>query len=243
MSGSARVEVFRGETVESAHRVHVAVVDGLGNVVSSAGDARFMTFLRSAAKPFQALAAVEGGAADRYGLDERELALLCGSHAGEPGHVKLAESILHKAGLSASALRCGSHAPRTKAAKDALGGARATPLHHNCSGKHAGMLLLQRHLGGEPERYLDPAGPAQRAVLAAVARVAGVPEAEVRVATDGCSAPNFALPLDRAALLFARLAMPQGVPASTAAALGRLRDAMVRHPDVVAGRALLDADL
>lgn len=237
------VEVHRGNVVESAHRVHLAVVDGAGNLVHSLGDPDWPVFLRSAAKPFQAVSLVTSGAADAFGLTEEELALACGSHAGEPPHVDVARRMLAKGGIDASLLQCGTHRPRNKLAREALGDARATPLHHNCSGKHAGMMLLQKHLGADPADYLDPASPAQQMVLDAVAHVAGVARTDVLLGTDGCSVPNFALPLKSGARMFARLAMPQGVDKQTADALARLSRAMLVHPHMVAGADLIDTDL
>lgn len=238
------VEVHRGPVVESVHRVHLAVCDGQGNLVASVGDPDLVTFTRSAAKPFQALPLVTSGAADRYGLTERELAIACGSHSGEPMHVETVEGMFAKAGLAPDLLRCGVHPVRNKAAKEGLRGAKPTSRNHNCSGKHAGMVLLQKHLGGDPARYLDPDGPAQRAIRAALAEVAGVPEESVLVGTDGCSAPNFALPLRVVARMFATLAIPGAhVSKPTADALGRLARAMARHPEMVAGTDEFDTEL
>lgn len=237
------VEVYRGGTVESLHRVHACVVDGRGGLVHAVGDPDLVTFLRSAAKPFQALPLVTSGAADAFGLSEAELALACGSHAGEPEHVAVVEGMFAKAGLSPSLLQCGTHAAWTRRAKAALAGARTTPLHHNCSGKHAGMMMLQLHLGADPAAYLDPQSPAQQAVLAALAEVSGLAADKIAVGTDGCSVPNFAMPLRNMALLFARLAMPQGVSKATADALGRIARAMARHPEMVGGSERFDTDL
>lgn len=234
------VEVLRGETVESVHRIHAVVVDGSGNALRLAGDPERVTYLRSAAKPLQAIPLVASGAADKLGLRDEELALLCGSHAGEPRHVAAVRSILGRIGLSESALQCGTHGPRNAVAKAALAGGRASAVHHNCSGKHAGMLALQVHLGGPSGSYLDPASPAQQAIREAIREVCG---AEPLVGTDGCSAPNFALPLRHAAQGFARLALPQGVRNETADALGRLARCMARHPEMVAGESMLDTDL
>lgn len=242
-SAPVAVEVYRGETAESFHRAHLVVADGAGNVVASVGDPDLVTYLRSAAKPFQAIPLITSGAADAFGLTEAELALCCGSHSGEPIHVAAVERMFRRAGISPDLLQCGTHAPRSKLSRESLQGGRATPRHHNCSGKHAGMMMLQKHLGADPAQYLDPASPAQRLVLAAIAEVAGVPEKEVRVGTDGCSAPNFALPLTAAARMFARLAMPQGVGAPTAAALQRLARAMATHPEMVGGTESFDTDL
>lgn len=235
------VEVIRGDTVESVHRIHLAVVDGAGNLVHELGDASYVTYLRSAAKPFQALPVVTSGAADAFGLTDAELALACGSHSGEPRHVALASGMLAKAGVGPEILQCGTHAPRSKLAKDALAGGRATPLHHNCSGKHAGMILLQRHLGADPADYWKPGAACQTLALDALREVSACND--IKLGTDGCSVPNVAMPMRNAALLFARLAMPQGVPSATAKGLERLRDAMARHPEIVGGGESFDTDL
>lgn len=213
--------------MESAHRVHIVVADAGGDVLHQAGDADLLTFLRSAAKPFQAAALVATGAVDHYALSDAELAVAAGSHMGEASHVAAVASLLAKAGLTEGALRCGTHAPRSVHAK-------ADALCHNCSGKHAGMLLLQRHLGGDPATYLDPASPAQAAVRAAV-QDAG-PGVEAAWAVDGCGAPTPAMPLRAAARAFARLAQGKGH-------LGRIRDAMARHPELVGGTGSYDSDL
>ena len=243
-AGPVGVEFWRGDVVESVHRVHVAVVDGGGNLVAHAGDPDLVTYMRSAAKPFQAVPLVASGAADRYGLTPAELAVACGSHAGEPMHVAAVDAIFAKAGLGADLLQCGTHAVRNEAAKKALAGARPTPRHHNCSGKHAGLMALQKHLGGDPADYWKPDGVAQRAVRDAVAECCGVDPREVRVGTDGCSAPNFALPIRHAARAFATFALPGAhVSKQTADALQRLARAMMRHPEMVGGTGNLDTDL
>ena len=235
------VQVIRGETVESVHRIHAVVVDGAGNVVRRVGDPGFVTYLRSAAKPFQALPLVTTGAADRFGLDERELAVCCGSHQGEPIHTKTVLGMFDKAGLPHSLLQCGTHAPRSKLSKDSLNGGQTQPIHHNCSGKHAGMMILSKHLGADPADYWKPGTPAQQEIWEALCEVSGCPE--VRVGTDGCSVPNYAMPLTNAATLFARLSRPQGVSTQTAKALERLRDAMAKHPEMVGGTESFDTDL
>ena len=237
------VQVIRGETVESVHRVHLAVVDGSGNLVHELGDASFTTYLRSAAKPFQALPLVTSGAADAMGMSDAELALACGSHSGEPQHIEVVKGILERAQLSPDLLQCGTHAPRSKLARESLHGGRTSVLHHNCSGKHAGMMVLQKHLGADPADYWKPGAACQKLILDAVREVSG--HDDIKVGTDGCSVPNFALPLRNAALLFARLALPpsQNVSPATAKALERLRDAMTRHPELVGGGESFDTDL
>lgn len=226
-----RVVALRAGVVESAHRVHVAVVDGAGNVVASLGDPNLLTFPRSALKPFQVLALVTSGAADRFDLTPEEIALACGSHWGEPMHLRVAASMLKKGGFEETALQCGAHEAWGPESTSSL-------LGHNCSGKHAGFLLLAKHLGEDPSRYLDPSSRTQQAVRAGVAAACGIPD--LTWGTDGCSAPTAAMPLRAAARMFARLALPQGVPAETAAALRRIAEAMRVHPEMVGGPRDLD---
>jgi len=202
------VEVTRGSLVESAHRGAIAVVDDSGHLVASLGSAGQPFFARSCAKPFQALALVCSGAADAFGLTEAELAVVCASHSGEPEHVALVESVLAKAEVSASKLVCGVHPPFDSAARTALSARGAAPsaLHNNCSGKHAGMLALSRHLSLPLDGYTDPDHGVQVAIHRLFAYLAGLEPSELRIAVDGCTAPTFSLPLRAFALSLARLA-------------------------------------
>lgn len=242
------VEVTRGGVVEARHRGHVAVVDAAGRLLAALGDPDHVTFLRSAAKPFQAMAAVEAGAADRFGLDDAELAVMCASHNGEEAHLEAVRRLLAKLGLDEGALACGVHPPGDPGVRQALAraGAEPGPLHNNCSGNHAGILALARHRGWAVEGYADPAHPVQRALLEAVAGVAGLEPGAVALATDGCGIPTFGIPLRRAALAFARLARPEEAPGLAPArrrALGRVGAAMGRHPFLVAGTGRFCTDL
>jgi L-asparaginase II len=146
----ARSEVavvrYRGRVVENRHAVSLAVADTRGRLLAWWGNPERETWLRSANKPFQALMTVETGAADRFGLSEEEVALICSSHNGEDGHVAGVLSILGKLGLDPSVLRCGAHAPYDEATMYRVGPAY-NRLHSDCSGKHSGMLTLARHLG------------------------------------------------------------------------------------------------
>jgi L-asparaginase II len=223
----AVVEVRRGGRRESLHRVRIAVVEGKKRRLA-AGDVQEPVFMRSSAKPFQALAVLESGAADAYGLSAEELALVCGSHGGEEVHVRAAASILAKAGVEVGALRCGAHPPSSpKALKELYrSGGEPTALHNNCSGKHAGMLAAARRWGAPLETYLEPGHRLQKANAAAVARCCGV--RGVKLGTDGCSAPNFAVPLEAMARGIAAFAVGEGPER-------RLREAMMAHP-VMVGR-------
>lgn len=230
------VELTRGDLVESIHRGRVCIARSNGEIVFSKGDADQPTFLRSSAKPFQAAAVVLSGAAEVIALTDPEIALLAGSHGGEAIHIEAVTSILAKAGLDARALQCGIHPPLDGEARLQLEheGAAPTALHHNCSGKHAGMLITARHWGLPIDDYLRADHPVQQRIIALIAEIAGVSRFGVALGTDGCSAPAPALPLQAAAMAFARLVEPVGLEPELARALDRVACAMRAFPEMVA---------
>src|SRR5215472_6548534 len=154
-SAALLVEVSRDPIVESRHRGHIAAVNNNGRLLAFLGSPAEVTYLRSSAKPLQALPLVASGAADRFGFREAEVALACASHSGEPIHTRLAQSMLNKIGLPSSALKCGVHEPYSEDETLKLRARCEAPnvLHNNCSGKHAGMLALALHLGAPTETY------------------------------------------------------------------------------------------
>jgi L-asparaginase II len=230
------VEVTRGDQVECVHYGSVAVVDTAGRLVYRAGDPDFMTFTRSTIKPLQAAPFLAADGPARFGFDSRELAMLCASHSGEEMHVGAAQSMLRKAGCDEHHLRCGCHVPMqyTVADQPPPAGAAFNQLHNNCSGKHAGFLAYCVQHGHPLDSYLDPAHPLQQAVRRSVAYFAGVEEGDLKMGIDGCSAPNYAMPLSRLALSYARLAQGADEPVY-GSALGDLFDAMTGHPKLVSG--------
>lgn len=231
------IEVTRGALVENVHRAHGVVTDTSGNVLHAAGDPERVTFLRSSAKPLQALAMVESGAAGRFGFSDRELAVMCASHQGESFHVAAVQSILRKIGLDEDALACGTHAPGHGPTAAALVRAGESPrlIHSNCSGKHASMLALCQHNGWEIAGYTAPDHPVQVRIRGVLAEVSGLWPEDIYVAVDGCDAPVFALPLRNIARAFAVLARPTGVPSEREAGLHRISRAMRAHPEMVDG--------
>ena len=232
------VEVWRGPVVESRHRGHLAAVDGEGRLVASLGEPETITYLRSSAKPFQAVPLVTSGAADHFGLTQAELAVACGSHSGEDLHAETVARMLGKIGLDEAFLKCGAHDPYDRVTSERLRAAGESPgvLRNNCSGKHTGMLALALHLGAPPERYDDPEGPVQQAVLHAVSQFSGLPADEIAIGTDGCGVPVFGLPVRAMALMYARLvAPPAGFDPQTRAACGLLYSAMTSYPELVGG--------
>ena len=248
------VEVWRGGAVESFHRGAFAVVDGDGAQVASLGDIDRPVFPRSAIKLLQSLPLVESGAADRFRLNDDELALACASHNGEPAHARTAASMLAKAGVDESVLECGTHWPYHEAASHALAAAGAAPgpLHNNCSGKHAGFICLACHgwdsdeTGERLSRRASLAGyvgrehAVMREVEASVAAATGCNLERAPVGIDGCSIPTYGIPLRALALGFARAATGVGLSAGRAAAAARLRRAVAHSPFMVGGTGRFD---
>jgi L-asparaginase II len=203
-----------------------------------------MGFTRSTLKVLQALPLVQSGAARALGLGSDELALLCASHNGEPMHVQTAESILAKADLDYRVLRCGCHVPGlyTLLDKAPPEGLQYDERHHNCSGKHAGFVALCAHQGWPLADYTEPAHPLQQAVVRAVARAVGMAPADMPMGIDGCSAPNYAMPLSRLAYGYARLATGAQDP-EFGDSFALLGEAMTAHPDLVSGTGRNDLAL
>lgn len=231
------VVVTRGGFPELVHPGSIAVVDHTGKLVAGVGDPDGLNFTRSALKPLQALPFVEDGGMERFGFTSHELALMCASHSGEQVHVDIAARMLERIDARESDLQCGCHPPTyfTATASQMPPGARWNQLHHNCSGKHSGFLGFCRLHGAPLANYLDPDAPGQRRVREAVQRFA--PGVALPMGIDGCSAPNYALPLARLAHVFCQLAL------GATPALAALAYAMKRHPDLVSGTARSDLAL
>lgn len=244
MSNPVLIEVTRGGVVESRHRGAFAICDAKGGVVASAGAVDVPVFPRSAIKALQALPLVENGWADRFGLSNAELSLVCASHGGEPIHVSTATAVLGKAGLDASALECGVHWPTNKAASRALAaeGRSPTAVHNNCSGKHTGFLCLACGLDVDPAGYVEAQHPVQRSVREALSEVYGY-ELTAEPGIDGCSIPTYGVPLKSLAQAFARFATGYGLGPQRGEAASRLRRAVAEHPVLVAGHGFLDTRL
>ena len=226
--------------IENVHTGSVAVVDVHGRLLYSAGDPHYPTFTRSALKPFQALPFMLSDGPARFGLSQDEVALLCASHSGEDMHLQGVQSILAKIGLDPGHLECGCATPLFYE----FTGQRApdrewTPLHHNCSGKHSGFLAWCRLHGAPTAGYVERAHPLQQAIRATLADAVGMPADAMPTGIDGCSAPNYAMPLSRLAHLYARLAHGSADP-HLGATMGDLYKAMTARPDLVSGTARTD---
>lgn len=245
LAGVPAVAVRRGARVESLHQVAACAAGVDGEIVLKVGTVETPVFLRSSAKPFIAAASVREGVLERFGFGERELAVMCASHNGEPGHVELVASMLERIGARESDLACGAHPPSYEPAAAALAarGERPSQLHNNCSGKHAGILALAKSLGAPFDGYLDAAHPAQRLILAMCERVSDDVFEGDKLAVDGCGIPVYATTLHKAAVSFARLATLRGLDDADATALARVAAAMANEPWYVAGTGRFDTDL
>jgi L-asparaginase II len=240
-AGPVAATTYRGDAVENSHVAHVAVVDAGGQILYAFGNPARMTLARSAAKPAQALAVLETGALERFGFEDADLALMCGSHNSEERHIERTRQMLAKAHASETDMRCGGHPPLSDAVYRAWIKRDFTPtaVCSNCSGKHAGMLAAAQAIGAGKTDYHLPQHPLQQRVRQTVASVCDLPEDAVHWAIDGCNLPTPAFPLDRLARVYAKLADASAQPADSTsarnAALARIFRAMTSYPELVAG--------
>ena len=223
------VEIWRGTFLESVHSGHAVVCDDTGQIVKAWGQPELVVLPRSSSKMIQALPLITSGASDKAGLSTEQLALACASHNGAAIHTDRVGLWMQSMGLSDRDFRCGPQVPDDLPARDALirAGEKPCQIHNNCSGKHAGFLMLSKHLGAGPE-YIDPDHPVQKACLEAFEESTG--QQSPGYGIDGCSAPNFATTLHGMARAMARFAASPADSPET-----RLHEAMRLHPDLVAG--------
>lgn len=237
MENPVTVEVTRGQLVESRHRGMAVVIDAEGAIVFSAGDVDSGVFPRSACKAMQALPLVESGAADAYGFGNRELALACASHSGEPDHVATAAAMLKAAGRDESVLECGAHwsSHQSVLIDQVRTLEKPTALHNNCSGKHSGFVCTCCHTGEDPRGYAGFDHPLQEAIRAIMTDLTGAVLSRDNCGTDGCSIPTYAVPLTGLARGFGKLVTGKGLEPLRAAAARRLINACMAEPFYVAG--------
>jgi L-asparaginase II len=235
---NARVEVLRGGLIESEHRVHIAVADGDGRLRALAGDVTRACFARSAVKPIQAVPLVADGVVERFGITERELAVCCGSHSGEPKHVDAVEGLLHRLGLGQEALACGPHAPFHQPSAQQLRARGLEPgkVHNNCSGKHAGMLALARARGWSTNGYHLMGHPVQQRMLEEMARWCACSPDDIPTAVDGCGVVTFGLSVAAMAGAFGRLSREARTGGNAADIVVK---SIMRWPEYIAGTGRL----
>jgi L-asparaginase II len=232
------VEVTRGAITESRHRGHVVAVEPDGTIVAHLGAPETVTFLRSSAKPHQAIPLITSGAADRFGFTEREIALACASHSGEPMHTEVVASMLKKMGLGPEALKCGTHEPFSPEVTHQLRQRGEAPnvLQNNCSGKHAGMLALALHLRAPTETYYEPGNPVQLAIGDVISQFSDIAIEDISVGVDGCGVPVFGITVKAMAMMYARLmSPPKEFDEQTNSACRRIVSAMMTYPELIGG--------
>lgn len=230
------IQLTRGGLQECLHFGSVAVVNTRGRLLACAGDAHLRTFSRSTLKALQALPFVEAGGPTRMGFTQPEVAMLCASHNGEDTHVAATDSMLSKAGLNYRTLRCGCHVPGLFTLLDVAPpeGLAFDERHNNCSGKHAGFLAHCVQQGWPTADYIAPEHPLQQAIRRDVARAVGMDAEDLKMGIDGCSAPNYAMPLSKLAYGYARLASG-AADAEFGASFAALSEAMTAQPFMVSG--------
>lgn len=245
MANPVLVEMVRGDLVESIHRGAFVVCRADGRVLAEAGDINAPVYPRSSYKMMQALPLVATGAVDAFDVSTEELSLACASHSSEPMHTIRVDAWLARLGLGDGDLECGAHPSRHEPTRDAMILAHEAPrrVHNNCSGKHAGFLTVAKHLGVPTKGYVKMDHPVQQEVTRRIAQVCEIEESHLVPGTDGCAAPNLAMPLRNLALGFAKLATPDALPNDLQDAAKRLAAAVAAHPLLMSGTGRACAEL
>jgi L-asparaginase II len=234
---------MRNGIEESVHRGDVVEVDPDGRLVRGLGDPERVVNLRSCVKPFGVVTLIEAGGIEAFDLEPPELALMASSHSGEDLHVRTLQGMYRRAGVSQTLIATGAEGmplDKLTAARLARDGEKPSAVRHMCSGQHSVFLLLSRLRDWDPEGYWLDGHPAQVAYRGVVARAFGTTPARLKTGIDGCGVATYAFPLREVARAYALLADPSGPSAtdprsSLAPALTLVRDAMVAHPEMVAG--------
>ncbi len=239
------LELTRGRVVESTHIGSIAIVDSNGTLLHSYGDPHEVAFLRSSAKPFQALPFIERGGAEHFNFTQSEISISCASHETAQIHLDTVKAMQAKIGIQETDLQCGGHLPGDTALlkkvikQDIL----PTANFNNCSGKHTSMLAHAKMRGLPLENYLDKSHPIQQDILSTFAEMCKFEKEKVELGIDGCSAPNFAVPLFNAALGMARLCDPRELSETRATACKKITSAMIAHPEMVSNFGEFDCEL
>ena len=243
MKSEILAEVIRGETIESIHRGHLIILNGNGETLFKTGNPETVTFFRSAAKALQVIPCLTSGAADHFNFGEKEIALACASHSGEKIHTTLAAEMLEKAGLSEQDLKCGSHQPFHEPTLDDMirRGEEPTQIHNNCSGKHSAMLAFAKFIGADIATYEHFDNPIQQKILETISLFTETPIDEIKIATDGCCAPNFAVSVKAMARSFVKIVNPPNdFDNKLKTACRKIVEAKTKFPELIGGTERLD---
>jgi L-asparaginase II len=244
LSNPVLVEVWRGSEIESVHRGAACVADATGAIRAAWGDVDRPIYPRSAVKMIQVLPLLESGAADRFQLDDLEIAIACASHNGEREHARVVENWLTRIGVTCNVLECGCHQPFSEQAALDLAASHQTPtpLHNNCSGKHAGFITTALHLAIPMRDYINSSHPIQQHVTAALCEMTDFDLERAQPGIDGCGIPAYAIPLHSIARAMAKLASPSSLSVTRASGIRRIFHAMVTHPWLIGGTGRFDTE-
>ena len=239
------VEVTRGNIVESIHQGAFCVVDSRGTMLACERNPALLTYPRSSLKPFQALPFIEIDGDSAFNLAEKEIAIMCASHAGTDKHMAVVRRMQEKIGISEADLQCGSAWPGDAKTHQTMNikGDQPSPIRHNCSGKHTGMLAHAKMRGYDLGDYLDLKHPVQMTIRKVIGEMAGLEPEDMPSGIDGCSVPVYALPLQNMAQAVARLADPAMLDPVRKAACSRITSAMMNNPDMISGEGRFDTEL
>ncbi|MGM0444796.1 MAG: asparaginase [Bacillota bacterium] len=237
--------VYRSNLIESRHRGDISVTAPDGKLLYYHGDPDKITYLRSAAKPFQTLPVITSKAADHFNFTNKEIAVMCASHNGEDIHIKAVKSILEKINVSEDKLQCGIHDPYYKEAshKLYLSGEKPTEIHNNCSGKHAALLALCKYNNWDLDNYLDKDHPVQKLMLKTICDITETKKDDILLGEDGCGVVVFGLSIKNMSLGFAKLANPEYLSDKYKQAAERITESIKEYPEMIAGTKRFNTDL
>ena len=239
---SLLVQEYRGDLVECEYEGHICGVSYSGDIQYKVGNPHHVAYLRSSAKPIQAIPAFRDKVGEHFGLSGKELTIMTASHRAQSFHVEALESMLSKIGVSESDLVCHTTYPLHTGSRDALVAASKPmrPIYHNCSGKHLGILAYSKLKGYSIEGYADPDHPVQREVISILSQLAEYPAEQIKIGIDGCGFPVHGLPLHNIAKAYLKLACPELIEdTATRKGVEHMARLMNANPEMVSGSDLI----
>ncbi|MCJ7789664.1 MAG: asparaginase [Candidatus Atribacteria bacterium] len=239
------IKIYRGNLIENIYRGDIAIVDKKGKSIFSVGDNKKITYWRSAAKPIQVMPVIYSGAADKYKLTAKEIAIMASSHNGEEKHIELIYKILDKIGLDEKALLCGAHPPFHKPTAKYLykNKIKISPIYNPCSGKHVAQLTLCQYYGWRINDYYKLEHPVQQMILDVVVKMTEYPKEKIYLGIDGCGVPVFGLPIKNMSFAYTRIVNWELLFSEYQQAAKRIFLSMIKYPDIVGGTDRFDTDL
>lgn len=236
------VEEYRGDLLECIHRGYICCVDECGQVIYSIGDPDFVTYMRSSAKPIQAIPLIKRGLDKKYNLSNKEITVMTGSHRAEPFHVKALESIMEKVNVEEEELICLPTYPLSMSAKEEIlrQNGEKRRIYHNCSGKHMGILTLCTDMECDKKEYWNINSPAQQEILSHISMISGYPIDQIKIGTDGCGVPVFGMPMKNLAKTYMTMACPDTIEDElTREAVIKITKLMNENYEMVSGTNLI----